>query len=108
MRLKNEKFIEEYIEWQLNASIEEKMMVEARLKRVLDEQAAQREAELREQEAFEQGREEGLQAARKAVQENTVRLLLEEGFDVKKIAELSELPEEQVAEIKEKMKKSEG
>ncbi|MET3508213.1 hypothetical protein [Halalkalibacter oceani] len=44
---------------QLSATEEEVLAYEARLKQVLDEEAAKREAELREQEALQKGLEQG-------------------------------------------------
>ena len=49
----------------LNASPDEIEAYEVRLKHVLDEEAAVREAELREQEAFEVGRKKGRTASSK-------------------------------------------
>lgn len=49
----------------LSASQEEVLAYEARLKQVLDAEAAKREAELREQEALERGRKEGKEEGRK-------------------------------------------
>ena len=77
----------------LSGNQEDVLAYEARLKRVLDEEAAIREAELREQEA------------RQEEKEITARLLLADGFDVKKVARLSRLNEEQVIKIQRDMGK---
>jgi len=72
----------------LSGSQEEVLAYEARLKRVLDEEAAVREAELREQK----GRQEE--------KEITARLLLTDGFDVETVVRLSRLTNDQVLKIK--------
>ncbi|OZI12564.1 hypothetical protein CEW92_05930 [Bacillaceae bacterium SAS-127] len=97
----------------LSATQEEVLAYEARLKQVLDEEAARVEAELREKEALEkgmerglqkgltkglaQGREEGVTEEKKA----TVQRMLREGIEVELIAKLTDLTVEQVKAIKQ-------
>ena len=76
----------------LSGSQEEVLAYEARLKSVLDEEAAVREAELREQEAEKRGRKEE--------KEITARRLLAKGMDIDDVMEVTELNEEQVLKIK--------
>ncbi|WP_244943918.1 Rpn family recombination-promoting nuclease/putative transposase [Siminovitchia fortis] len=80
---------------ELSGTQEEMIAYEARLKRVLDEEAAVREAELRVQEAREKGKEEG--------KEEITRRLLKMKMDVSTIAEITRLPKERVIEIQEEM-----
>jgi predicted transposase/invertase (TIGR01784 family) len=74
---------------------------EARLKQVLDEEAARREAELREQEAREEALKEGIADEKKA----TAKRMFLEGLDVEIVAKFTELTEEQAQAIKEEMEK---
>lgn len=91
--MKDETLHTAFQSWEeLSATQEEILAYEARLKRVLDEEAAQREAELREQEA------------RQEEKEITARLLLADGFDVAAVVRLSRLTEEQVIKIQQEMK----
>ena len=78
---------------------EEVLAYEARLKRVLDEEAAVREAELRAQEAHQEGRQEGRQEEKKI----TARRLLTKGIDIETIAGITELSEEQINKIQRNM-----
>ena len=73
---------------------------EARQKQILDEWAAQREAELRVQEAYDE-------AYRKAYDEEMERVaqrLLAKDWEVKEIIEITELNEEQIVKIQQNMK----
>ena len=81
----------------LSGTQEEVLAYEARLKRVLDEEAAVREAELREQEAEIRGEQRANEA--------TARRLLAKGMDNEDVAEATALDVEQVIKIKEDMKK---
>jgi predicted transposase/invertase (TIGR01784 family) len=73
----------------------EALAYEARMKKVLDEGAAVREAELREARAWELGREK--------VRKEIARRLLANKTDVKTVAEVTDLPEERVLEIQKEM-----
>lgn len=88
----------------LSATPEEMLAYEVRLKRVLDEEAAVREAELRIQEA-ELRAQEAEQLGKQKANEETARLLITDGFDIDAVVRLSRLTEEQVIQIKEDMKK---
>ncbi|UTW68361.1 hypothetical protein KHA80_11815 [Anaerobacillus sp. HL2] len=91
----------------LNATQEEVLAYEARLKQVLDEEAARREAELREQEALEKGLEEGLEKGREegiAQEKITIaKKMLIEGIEIAMVAKFTSLTEEQVQKLKEKL-----
>lgn len=81
----------------LSATHEEVLAYEARLKQVLDEEAARREAELREQEALEQGRKEGLEEGKTEV----AKKMLKKGFQDALILEVTGLTEEALEKIKQ-------
>ena len=66
---------------------------------MLDDEAAVREAELREIEAKREGIQEGGQKAREA----TALKMLAEGFDEKTVSRLSGLHEDQVIKIQKEM-----
>jgi len=80
----------------LSGSQEEVLAYEARLKSVLDEEAAVREAELRTIEA----KQEGILQGEKQANEETARRLLAKGMDIDDVIEVTELNEEQVLKIK--------
>lgn len=84
----------------LSGSQEEVLAYEARLKKVLDEEAAVREAELREQEGRKEGRQKGRQEGRQEEKEITARRLLAKGMDIDDVIEVTELNKEQVLKIK--------
>ncbi|REB08872.1 Rpn family recombination-promoting nuclease/putative transposase [Sporosarcina sp. BI001-red] len=75
----------------LSGTPDEILAYQARLKLVLDEEAAVREAELREQDARQEEREE------------TAKILLLDGFEIKQVVRISRLTEEQVLKIKEEL-----
>lgn len=82
----------------LSSSEEEYIAYEARLKRIFDEEAAQREAELRLQEA-----ELRVQEEKQNEKEETARRLLASGADIETIIVATELDKERVIEIKREM-----
>ncbi|WP_203362830.1 Rpn family recombination-promoting nuclease/putative transposase [Bacillus sp. REN10] len=88
----------------LSATQEEVLAYEARLKQVLDEEAARVEAELREKAALEKGLEKGLAQGREegATEEKkaTVQRMLREGIEVELIAKVTDLTVEQVKAIR--------
>lgn len=111
--MKDEKLKDAFQGWDLlSATQEEVLAYEARLKQVLDEEAARVEAELREKEALEKGLEKGIkrgikkgieQGIEKGVSEEkraTAKRMLKEGLEVEMVAKLTELSKEQVLEIK--------
>lgn len=98
--MKDETLHNAFENWErLSLTQEEVLAYEARLKRVLDEEAAVREAELREQEARERALQEGMKEGRQQEKEATAHLLLAEGFDVPTVSRLSRLKEEDVLRI---------
>ncbi len=95
----------------LSSTQEEVLAYEARLKHVLDQEAAIREAELRLQEAErearlkgrQEGRQEGKQEGRQEGLQSTAERMLKEGFDIETVVRLSGLSREQVYELQQKM-----
>lgn len=97
--MKDDKLYSAFQNWEKLSSTEEEMIAyEARMKRIVDEEAAIREAKLREEAAREEGESKGEKKAMEAV----ARRLLEKGLDIEMIAEVTELEKERVIEIKEK------
>ncbi|WLR50669.1 Rpn family recombination-promoting nuclease/putative transposase [Bacillus tianshenii] len=103
--------------WELlSASHEEVLAYEARLKQVLDEEAARVEAELREKEAIEKGIKKGIKKGMlkgraegkvegivegKTEERRAIALsMLKEGLDVKTIAKFTKLTVEEIEELK--------
>lgn len=89
--MKDEILREAFQNWEvLSATQEERLAYEVRLKRIMDEEAAIREAELREMDALErgreEGREEGIEEGRKQGTMQIVMQILKEKF--------GELPED--------------
>lgn len=108
----------------LSASHEEVLAYEARLKQVLDEEAAKREAELREQEAREkalkegleegrkegrnegrkegrnEGRNEGLKEGRKEERKEMIKRMLQQGMEKEQVAIIAESSVEEVEKMK--------
>lgn len=94
--------------WETLSSTQEEILAyEARLKNVLDQEAAIREAELRMQEAKQKALREGRQKGRQeGIQErlqSTAERMLKEGFDMETVIRLSGLSKEQVYELQQKM-----
>lgn len=95
----------------LSASTDEVLAYEARLKQVLDEEAAKREAELREKEAQEKGLEKGLEKGREEGREegkleekrSVARKMLLKGLDVEEVLEFTELSRTEVLRIKDEI-----
>src|SRR5690625_132929 len=105
---------------EISLTREQRFAYESRLKRVLDEESAQREAKLRLNEAkvkaMQEGRQEGIQKGiqegiqegiQKGIQEGKqeekeaiARRLLTKGMDVESIVEVTGLEKERVIEIK--------
>lgn len=85
----------------LSGTQEEILAYEARLKYVLDEEAAVREAELREQEALQKGLQEGRQEGILEGKRMTARRLLAKGMELEDVADLTELTKEQVRKIQQ-------
>ncbi|WP_138418204.1 Rpn family recombination-promoting nuclease/putative transposase [Aquibacillus sediminis] len=97
---------------ELSMTQEEYLAYESRLKRVLDEEAAQREAELRIQEAeqriqqadkrvqqAEERAQQVEQRAEKEAREEIAKSLLQNGMDIELVAKNTKLTKERVLEI---------
>ena len=98
--MKDETLRTAFQSWEtLSGTQEEVLAYEARLKRVLDEEAAVREAELRAQEAEQRGERRGEQRGQQKAYEATARRLLTKGIDIETISEITELSEEQINKI---------
>ena len=94
--MKDETLHNAFQSWEVLSGTKEQMIAyEARLKRVLDEEAARREAEIREREARQKGIQEGNVA--------TARRLLAAGMDAETVIEMTELDEEQVFKIQQEI-----
>jgi predicted transposase/invertase (TIGR01784 family) len=106
--MKDEKLKNAFQGWDvLSATHEDVLAYEARLKQVLDEEAARIEAELREKEAHEKGLEEGIEKGIEkggTVEKFTIaKRMLKEGLEVKVVAKFTELTTEQVQKIKKEL-----
>lgn len=131
----NDKSLESaFKNWEeLSMNDKEYAAYEARLKYILDEEAAKREMELRLKEGLEEGRkrimkegleqgleqglqqgikqglqeglEEGLEQGKKIANETTARRLLSSGMAVEEVANFTELTVSRVVEIKRELKK---
>lgn len=99
--MKDETLQTAFQSWELLSRTQEEVLAyEARLKRVLDEEAAVREAELRIQEARQEAREEAIQAIQ-AEKEKMARRLLAKGMNIEEVADLTELSEEHIIRIQQ-------
>ena len=110
--MKDETLYSAFQNWEkLSATPEEYQAYESRVKRILDEEAARREAELEVQEAEQRGEKKGEERGKKRgerigaqkANEATARRLLKKGMEVKGIAEVTGLDEEKVIEIQREM-----
>jgi len=110
--MKDETLYSAFQNWEkLSATPEEYQAYESRVKRILDEEAARREAELEVQEAEQRGEERGEKRGKKRgekigaqkANEATARRLLAKGMEVRDIAEVTGLAEERVIEIQREM-----
>ncbi|MED3650567.1 Rpn family recombination-promoting nuclease/putative transposase [Heyndrickxia sporothermodurans] len=96
----------------LSATQEERLAYEARLKHVLDEEAAIREAELREKEALERGLQKGIQQGMKQGIEQGIeqgqlekakeiaQKMLKKGLDIESVMELTGLSSDAIEILK--------
>lgn len=106
--VKDELMKETFENWEnLSMEREQREAYEGRLKRIMDEEAAKREAELREQEAERKGKregiqkgiQEGIQEGKQEEREMIARRLLEKGMGVKFVADSTGLDVDKVNEI---------
>jgi len=90
---------------ELSLTQEEIFAYEARLKRVIDEEAAQREAKLREEEARKRaekvGEKIGEKRGKQEAKETIARRLLAKGMEIESVAEVTGLKKERVMEIQD-------
>src|SRR5690625_409332 len=110
--MKDETLYSAVQSWEkLSATPKEYQAYEARVKRIRDEEAARREAELEVQEAEQRGEERGEKRGKKRGEkigaqrekEATARRLLAKGLEVRDIADVTGLDEDSVLEIQRKM-----
>jgi len=106
--MKDETLYSALQSWEkLSATPEEFQAYESRVKRILDEEAARREAELEVQEAEQRGEKRGEKKGEKIgaqkANEAMARRLLAKGMEVKDIVEVTGLDEYKVLEIQCKM-----
>ena len=114
--MKDETLRSAFQNWEkLSATPEEFQAYESRVKRILDEEAARREAELEVQEAEQRGEKKGEERGEKRgkkrgekigaqrEKEATARRLLAKGLEVRDIVEVTGLDEERVIEIQREM-----
>src|SRR5699024_12756570 len=98
--MKDETLYSAFQNWEkLSATPEEYQAYESRVKRILDEEAARREAELEVQEAGQRGEKVGAQKEKKT----TARRLLAIGLAARDIAEVTGLDAERVIEIQREL-----
>ena len=92
---------------ELSLTQEELLAYVARAKRILDEEAVKREAELMKEEAMEQGlkegikegRKEGEQIGRQEEKKAIARRLIAKGMDIDSISEVTGLEKEQILKM---------
>lgn len=121
--MKDESLRNAFQTWEeLSMTQDQYLAYEARLKRIRDEEAAQREAELRIQEAKEEAEEEvkkakqegrkaaekakqeGIQKGEESAKESIARKLLAEGMEIEAVAETTGLPKDKVIELQREMR----
>ncbi|WP_085990857.1 Rpn family recombination-promoting nuclease/putative transposase [Oceanobacillus senegalensis] len=83
---------------ELSMTQEEYLAYESRLKRINDEEAAQREAELRLKKAIEKVTKKATEKAREE-KEAIARRLLEKGMEIQEVAEITKISEDRIIEI---------
>ncbi|KEF39465.1 conserved hypothetical protein, putative transposase or invertase [Schinkia azotoformans MEV2011] len=94
--MKDETLKQAFQGWDaLSATQEEVLAYEARLKQVMDEEAARIEAMLREKEAREEGREEGREVERRKM----IKKMLQQGLELKQVAIIADTTVEVVKKI---------
>ena|SRR5690625_860176 len=98
------EFRDYYESWEeMSLTQEQKLAYEARLKKVLDEESAVREAELRVEEGTKKGiaigRKEGMEKGIEIGKEEVARRLLAEGMDIEEVAQVTGLEEDRIKEI---------
>ena len=98
--MKDPVLLQAFQSWQeLSSTKEQIVQYESRLKHLLDEEAAVKEAELRVQEALEKGLEEGREEGREERDIEIAQNLILKGMDNEFIHEVTKLPIEEIAKI---------
>src|SRR5699024_4356873 len=127
--MKDESLRETFKSWEeLSMEQEQREMYEGRLKRILDEEAAKREAELRMEEAVQEakqkaeqkdeqkakrerqkgrqeGKQQGKQEGSQEEKENIAERLLEEGMDIELVSHTTGLAKNKVIGIQRHLQK---
>lgn len=106
--VKDESLRNAFENWEEISMTEEQYIAyESRLKRIKDDEAAERRRELLVQEAEEEGREkgmqEGIQEGENTTKEFITRRLLSKGIDMDVIAEATELSIEEIMKIQQEL-----
>ncbi|RKQ34767.1 Rpn family recombination-promoting nuclease/putative transposase [Oceanobacillus halophilus] len=118
--MKDKSLKDAFQNWEeLSMTQEQYLAYESRLKRVMDEEAAKREAELRAQEAEKEGKEkgmkegmkegmkqgmkQGMKEGEKEAKEEIARKLLTNGMNVEFVIEVTGLTKERVLEIQSEL-----
>ena len=112
----DDRLYEAFKNWEILSGTQEQMFAyEGRLKRIFDEEAAVREAELRAEEAEQRGEikgeirgeirgeEIGTRKGRRKEKEEVAHRLLTKGMDIEVVAEITELNEVEIREIKKQI-----
>ena len=88
---------------EMSLTQEQKLAYEARLKKVLDEESAVREAELRVEEGIQKGiaigKEAGMKKGIEMGKEKVARQLLADGMDIEEVARVTGLEEDRIKGI---------
>lgn len=100
----DEHLMDAFSSWEeLSSTPDGLLAYRTRLKQVMDEEAAVREAELREKAALEKGLEQGLEKGTREAYEKMACNLLEMNMDIQAIAKVTGLSPEHVEALKESM-----
>src|SRR5690625_1813660 len=98
--MKDETLQDAFKNWEeMSLTREQRLAYESRLKKVLDEETAVREAELRVQKGREEGMKKGIAKGKQVAEEAIARRLLAEGMDIEMIAKVTGLKRERIIEL---------
>lgn len=99
--MKDETLKDAFKSWEeMSLTREQRLAYDSRLKKILDEESAVREAELRLQEEVEKAKKEGMEEGIKKEKELIVRRLLDKGMDIDTIAEITGLEKDRIKNIR--------
>ena len=102
--MKDPVLLQAFQSWQeLSSTKEQIVQYESRLKHLLDEEAAVKEAELRVQEALEKGLEEGREEGREERDIEIAQKMILERFDNDVIAKLTNLSISQIEQLRREL-----